>query len=216
MDMKKFLIILLIFLNTNFCFGADFKSFFKGEKSDSRIPVELKNNDSEEMTLSEYATLYYGENNLDEALNSLTKIKDDDRSASDWLLLGNIMQEKGKKNEALFMYNRAIMKDKTFYKAYYNAGVVYLEDEQYNSAIKNFKLASKYNDEFPYAYYNLGCAYTGIGELKKAKIAFLKAIGFKNTVPEFHFNLAYIYKQLGNEKLSRQYLDNYNRIILGY
>ena len=55
-----------------------------------------------------------------------------------------------------------------------------------------------------------------LGELKKAKLAFLKAIENKNTIPQYHYNLAYVYKKLGKEKLSKQYLENYNRLILGY
>ena len=175
---------------------------------------DLPSSDSEEMTLSEYATIFYGENNNDEALSSILKISEYERSAQDWLILGNILQDKGKNADAVFMYNKAILSDKKYYKAYYNLGNIYLEENKLNLAIQNYKLASKYNDKFPYAYYNMGCAYLEMGQLKKAKISFLKAIEIKNTGPEFHYNTAYVFKKLKNEKLSKQYLENYNQLML--
>ena len=169
---------------------------------------------SDEMSLSEYATIFYGENNNDEAMSYILKIKEYERTAQDWLILGNILQDNGKIADATFMYNKAILTDKKYYKAYYNLANIYFEENKLNLAIQNYKLASKYNDKFPYAYYNMGCAYLELGQIKKAKIAFLKAIEIKNTVPEFHYNVAYVFKKLKNEKLSKQYLENYNNLML--
>ena len=61
----------------------------------------------------------------------------------------------------------------------------------------------------------MGCAYLELGQIKKAKYAFLKAVELKNTIPEYNYNLAFVYKKLGKEKLSKQYLDNYNNLMLG-
>jgi len=206
-NMDKILVTLFLFLtfSINSCFAAS--------EPQERFNIPLE---KEEMSLSEYAILYYGENNNEEALSYLLKIKEQDRTAQDWLLLGNILQDSGKIADAVFMYNRAIVTDKKFYKAYYNLANLYFDENKLNLAIENYKLATKYNREFPYAYYNLGCVYLEIGQANKAKIAFLKAIELKNTIPEFHYNLAYTYKKLGKEKLAKQYLENYNKLILGY
>lgn len=197
---KSFILVLILIFNASFCF-AD---------SDNRFDVSMQN----EMSLSEKVTLYYADNNIDEAFEQILKIKEHERTPQDWLLLGNILQDKGKTADAVFMYNRAIAIDRTYYKAYYNIANIHFETNRLNSAIENYKLASKCNDKFPFAYYNLGCAYLEAGQTKKAKIAFLKAIELKNTVPEFHYNLAYTYKKLGKEKLAKQYLENYNNLML--
>lgn len=158
------------------------------------------------------AVALYTDNNLDASLESFSKIPEDKRPPEAYLLMGNILMDKGKKDDAVFMYGRAILTDPTYYKAYYNLGNVYLSDDKFNMAIEQFKMAGKHNPNNPYIYYNLGCAYIKAGELKKAKSAFIKALELKNSVPEFHYNLAFVYKKLGKEKLAKTYLSNYNKL----
>lgn len=211
--MKKIVFLLImIFLSTN-CVNAqsscgDFLKKFHKQK----VVEKLVSPDSG-MTLSQEATLYYSDNNIKASFDTILRIKENNRSAQDWFLLGNILQDQDKVSDAIFMYKRAILVDPKFYKPYYNLGNLYLDDDKVNMAISNFKTSNKLNNKFSYGYYNLGCAYLKLGELKKAKIAFLKAIELKNTEPQFHYNLAYTYKMLKNEKLSKQYLGFYNKLM---
>ena len=168
---------------------------------------------ADSIELSKHATAFYSDNNFNKTLELLLQINDAERTAQDWLLLGNLYDEKGEKDNAIFMYQKAIVVDKKFYKAYYNLANIFLEDERYNIAIENYKDALKYNKTNPYLFYNLACAYIKIGEIKKAKSALTQAILLKNNVPEFHYNLAYVYKSLNKPKLAQTYLDNYNKII---
>jgi len=154
----------------------------------------------------------YNDNNIDEALNTFIKIPEDKRTPQIWLLMGNILMDKDKKDEAVFMYGRAILTDSTFYKAYYNLGNVYLNDDKFNMAIEQYKTAGRYSPNNPYIFYNLGCAYLKAGELRKAKGAFIRALEINNKVADFHYNLAYTYKKLGKEKLAKTYLSNYNKL----
>ena len=169
--------------------------------------------DSDEMSKSEQAVLLYNENNVKSTFETILSIKEADRTVTDWILLGNILQDQGKDTDAMFMYQRAIMLDPDAYRAYYNLGNIYLADDKPFLAIDNYRSANKINNQFPYAYYNLGCAYLKAGNLKKAKIAFIKAIDLKNTEPDFHYNLAYTYKMLNNPKLAKQYLGFYNKLM---
>lgn len=216
--MKKIVLLSTLILFSANCtfakgFASDFFNKLKIKPSSQERLAPVKQTYDNEMTLSEQAVILYNENNLKTALDTLLKIKEPDRTAQDWLLLGNILQDQNKISDAIFMYQRSIMVNPKFYKSYYNLGNIYLEQDKNILAIDNYRKANKLNNEFPYAYYNLGCAYLKMGELKKAKIAFLKANDLKNTVPEFHYNLAYIYKMLKNPKLSKQYLDNYNKLM---
>lgn len=216
--MKKIILLLSIALMLNnsawasgFNVGA-INKFFKKTPTQAQIKAQ-KPTDTDNLTPSEQATIYYNDNNVPKAFETLIKIKEADRTAQDWLLLGNILQDQEKNSDAIFMYQRAITLDPKFYKPYYNLGNIYLDEEKPRLAIENYRKANKLNNVFPYAYYNLGCAYLKTGEIKKAKIAFLKAIEIKNTVPDFHYNLAYTYKMLNNPKLSKQYLGFYNKLI---
>lgn len=165
--------------------------------------------------LSKQATAFYSDNNHHNTMDLLLQIDENERTAQDWLLLGNLLQEKGEKDNAIFMYQKSISADKKFYKAYYNLANIYLEDEKYNIAIENYKKALTYNKENPYVFYNIGCAYLKIGEIKKARSAFQQAVTLKNDVAEFHYNLAYTYKSLGKVKMAQIYLDNYNKLNQG-
>ena len=183
--MKKLLVIVLLFIG-GVCFAAD--------------------------DLSKQATAFYSDNNYQKTMDLILQIPEDKRSAQDWLLLGNILDDKGERDNAVFMYQKAINTDSKYYKAYYNLANNYLENSQYNMALQNYKKASRLNDENPYIYYNMACAYMKLGDLKKAKTNLNKAIMYKSDVPEFHYNLAYVYKQLNKPELAQTYLANFNKL----
>lgn len=184
--MRKVLFLLITCLFVNVCFGSE--------------------------ELSKQATAFYSDNNYNKTMDLVLQIDENKRTAQDWLILGNLMDEKKQKQEAVFMYQRAINTDKKYYKAYYNMANVYLSDEKYGMAIDNYKKALKYDNKNPYIHYNLGCAYLKAGQIKKAKSCFNEAIYLKNDVPEFHYNIAYVYKMLNNQKLANVYLNNYNKL----
>jgi len=181
-------------------------------KKAAKVQAEAPTDD-DNLTSSQQANLFYADNNVKKAFELLLSISEGNRTAQDWLLLGNLLQDQEKNSDAMFMYQRAIMINPKFYKAYYNLGNIYLADEKPYSAIENYRKANKANPTFAYAYYNLGCAYLQAGELKKAKIAFLKAVELKNGEPDFYYNAAYAYKKLDKPKLAKQYLNLYNKAL---
>ncbi len=162
--------------------------------------------------LSKQATAFYSDNNFHKTLELLLQIDENERTAQDWLLLGNLMDEKGEVANAIFMYQKAINTDPKYYKAYFNLGNLYLADERYNMAIDNYKKAVKINQTNPYVYYNLACAYIKLGKLRDAKNALIKAVAIKNDIPEIQYNLAYVYKELKRPKVAQVYLYNYNKL----
>ena len=164
-------------------------------------------------TLNEQAKLLYADNNITESFNALLSIPEEERTAENWLLLGNILQDKGRNDDAVFMYTQSILKDDKFYKAHYNLGNCYLNDDKPNMAIEEYKKVLKIRPEYAYAHYNLGCAYIKLGKYKKAKNALLDAIYFKNTEPDFYYNLAYVYKKLNKAKDAQAYTEIYNKLI---
>lgn len=162
--------------------------------------------------LSKQATAFYSDNNFQKTMDLLLQIDEKERTAQDWLLLGNLLDEKGEKDNAIFMYQKAINADEKYYKAYYNLANIYLSEERYNMAIDNYKKAISLNKENPFVHYNLACAYIKSGEIKKAKNSLIKAVTLKNDIPEIHYNLAFVYNSLGKTKVAQTYLDNYNKL----
>ena len=183
-------------------FKMKFYQIVKPEKFEDLTKVES----------DKQATFLYSNNQIIKALERLTKLPEEKRTAQDWLLLGNILQDQGKELDAEFMYKRAIMTNEYYFKSYYNLGNLYLNSEKPNLALENYKKAKSLNSEFPYTYYNMGLAYIKLGELKKARHYFIRAIDAKNTEPDFYYNLVYVYKKLGKEKDAKKYLEFYNKL----
>ncbi len=188
--MRKFLILVLLAFNYSVCFGAH-----------------------EE--LSKQATAFYSDNNHIRTMDLILQINEKERSPQDWLLLGNVFADNGKTEDAVYMYRKAIEKDKKCYRAYYNLGNYYLERGEYQNAIDNYSKASKIKTDNPYIFYNLGCAYLKLNNLSQARANFNKALMYNSNIAELHYNLAYVYKSMGKDKMAQTYLDNYNKIIYG-
>lgn len=193
-----------IFKKQNNELGEDFVS-----REQIRGELEKVNN------LSQQAIALYTDNNLDESLKTFMRIPEKYRSAQDYVLMGNLLMDLNRKEDAIFMYKRAILTDEYNYKAYYNIGNICLNDDKFYMAINYYKKAIKYAPDFAYSYYNLGCAYIKTDDLRKAKSMFIKAIELKNTEPDFHYNLAYVYKKLNKPKSANIYLKNYNKLTNG-
>ena len=157
--------------------------------------------------------ILYAENNIKDAFNVLLSIPEDNRTSENWLLMGNIMQDEGRVDDAVLMYNHAIASDEKNYKAHYNLGNIYFDKDNMPDAVSEYKKAVKYKPDFAYGYYNIGCAYLKQGKFKDAKWQFYKAIDLNNQVADFHYNLAYTFKQLNNEKQAKVYLEYYNKLF---
>lgn len=154
----------------------------------------------------------YNSNNLKEAYNMISKITEDERDYELWFILGNLSQDFNNNTNAVYFLQKSIMLKPNFDKAHYNLANIYLQEEKYNSAINEYKLAIKYKKDFPYYYYNLGCAYLGIKDYKEAKNSFEKAIKLKPDNADFYYNLALSYKKLNNDKEMKKALETYNKL----
>lgn len=162
---------------------------------------------------SEQARVLYAQNDIDGALKLLKSKGEMTRSAEDWLLIGNILQDKDRLDEAVYMFKKAIEVDPKYYKAHYNLGYIYLTQEKPNMALSEFKQAVKYKDNFAYGYYNIGCAYLQLKQYRNARYNFFKALDAKGDEPMIYYNLAYTFKMLNNEKQAKTYYDLYNKLM---
>ena len=155
----------------------------------------------------------YNSNNLEEAYNMISKIMEEDRDYELWYLLANLSQDFNNEDNAVFFLEKSILLNPEFDKAHYNLGNIYLKRKQYNSAIREYKLAIKYKKDYAFYYYNLGCAYYAQGNYRYARSAFKKAANLKKDEPSFYYNLALVNKMLDKIKDSQKALDTYNLLI---
>lgn len=163
--------------------------------------------------MQEQARFFYNTNDLSQAKTILQKIPEAEKSAEDWLLLANISEEEQKNLDAVFFLQKALLKDKNYYKAYYNLGNIYFSDGKINTAIENYKKAIKLNKNFAYAHYNLGNCYLEKKNYTKAKYEFGAAIRLNSQEPSFYYNLAYTYKMQKKNKKAQEALDFYNNLM---
>lgn len=204
-DMKKLLSTLLILAVSGGCVV-------------SAAPISLPWKKAEEKQVvvdpvSEQAKALYAQNEIDEALKLLKGKTEESRSAEDWLLIGNILQDKDKIDEAVYMFKKAIEKDPKYYKPYYNLGYIYLMQDKPNMALAEFKKSVKYKDDFAYGYYNMACAYLKLKEYGNARFNFFRALDLKADDPAIYYNLAYTFKMQNKEKQAQTYLDLYNQMM---
>ena len=169
--------------------------------------------DEELDSSSQQARVMYAQNEIDQALKLLLNKGEAYRTAADWLLIGNILQDKDKLDEAIYMYKQAIEKDPKYYKAHYNLGYIYLIQDKPNMALEEFKKSVKYKDDFAYGYYNIGCTYLKLRQYRNARYNFFKAMDIKGDEPMIYYNLAYTFKKLNKEKQAQSYLDIYNKLM---
>lgn len=195
--MKRLLTILILLLSI--CANCGF----------AQIQAEQEEIDS----TSQEARVLYAQNEIDDALKLLKTKGEELRSAQDWLLIGNILQDKDRLDEAIYMYKKAIEKNPKYYKAHYNLGYIYFIQECPNMALSEFKKSVKYKPNFAYGYYNMGCAYLKLKDYRNAKYNFFRAIDTKGDEPSFYYNLAYAYKMMGKEKQAKTYLEIYNKLL---
>ena len=163
--------------------------------------------------VTEQAKALYAQNEIDEALKLLKNKTEENRSAEDWLLIGNILQDKDKINEAIYMFKKSIEKDPKYYKPHYNLGYIYLIQDKPNMALEEFKKSVKYKDDFAYGYYNMACAYLKLKQYGNARYNFFRAMDLKGDDPAIYYNLAYTFKMQKKEKQAQTYLDIYNKMM---
>ena len=202
--MKKFFITLLVICGifSNTCYGFTFN---KSQQS--------KTEQTETDQTTQQAKVLYAQNDIDGALKLLKNKSEDARSSEDWLMLGNILQDKEKIDEAIYMFKKSIEVYPKYYKAHYNLGYIYLAQDKPNMALSEFKQAVKYKPDFSYGYYNIGCTYLKLKQYGSARYNFFKALDLKANEPNVYYNIAYTYKMLNKDKQAQTYLDLYNKMM---
>ena len=158
------------------------------------------------------AVALYATKNYSQAYKLLDSIQPNQKDEETFLLMANIAQEDNKDNLAIQNLNKAIDKNASYYKAYYNLGCIFAKKKSYIFAINNFENAIKYNKNFAPAYYNLACCEMKLRNFESAKKNLIKAVSLEANNKDYLYNLAYCYKELNQEKQAKKILEEYNKL----
>ena len=160
----------------------------------------------------EEAIALYRTENYNAALEKLASLPSSEKDETIFLLMANILETQGKDNKAIQYLNKALDKNYSFYKAYYNLGCIFAKKQSYLLASNNFELAIKYNKNFAPAYYNLACCQMKLKNYDSARKNLIKALEFQPKNKDYLYNLAYCYKELNQLRQAKKILDVYNSI----
>lgn len=163
--------------------------------------------------IKQEAIALYTTGNFSEAYEKLSSLPSVDKDENVFLLMSNIMQEKQKDNLAIQYLNKALDKNCSFYKAYYNLGCIFAKKKSYLLASNNFEFAIKYNKNFAPAYYNLACCQMMLKNYDSAKDNLTKALALDPNNKDYAYNLIFCYKELNQMKKAKKLLANYSAIL---
>ena len=174
--------------------------------------ITLAANNDNIKDIKQQAIALYTTGNYKEAFKLLDNLPTSEKNEEVFLLLANIAQENNDDNAAIQNLNKALDKNYSYYKAYYNLGCIFASKKSYLLASNNFELAIKYNKTFPSAYYNLACCQMKLKNYEQAKKNLIKALELSPQNKDYYYNLAYCYKELHKEKQAKKILEIYNKM----
>jgi tetratricopeptide (TPR) repeat protein len=102
----------------------------------------------------------YKSQKYDSAIDSYTKaVVFNPADKITMLKIANIYKLLGNNAKAISFYDKIILLDRDCTDAYFNKGLVYANQKDYDEAIKCFEKVIELSPEYPYAYYSLGMSY---------------------------------------------------------
>lgn len=124
----------------------------------------------------------------------------DSTNADAHLVYGRVLQNTGKKEEAIEAYETSVDLREDNPYAYNNLGLIYLIDRDYESALTNLEKAVEQKEDIAFFHNNLGMAYEGLNEFQKARGSFRTAIEIDANHTKAQANLDRVERLLGVKK----------------
>ena len=121
-------------------------------------------------------------------------------------VLGLILTEQEKINEAITYYEKGIKIDPNYAVIYNNLGSIYQSKENYKKAENYFKKSIDLDNKMPESQNNLGNLYLILNKHQEAIVCFENAITIDPKFFISHYNLGILYKNIGKFKEAKKYL----------
>lgn len=115
------------------------------------------------------AEVLYEDQKLKEAQAAASEaLQFDIKSKDAYMVLGKILKDMGKKQEALNFFLDAFSVDPSDAGPLFEAGQLYIEGRQYGEAIKQFRRILTINPRYPDIYFNMAKIYFAQGKMEEA------------------------------------------------
>jgi len=125
------------------------------------------------------------------------KVKEAPQSAQTHMMLGQAYVMAKHNQEAIEVFNHAIILDPNIAEAHYQLGSAYLDQGKLNEAIAALKKAIGLNSNHAMAHHSLGAAYSRLGREEDAALEFKEALRQDPDNTETHFLLGHSYFSIG-------------------
>ncbi len=129
------------------------------------------------------------------------------RTPEDHFLRGEALVRRGKIDEAIVEFKKAIEMDSQFSAAYTSLGAAYGQKGIIDQSISASKMAIELDPRNATAYYNLGNAFGKEGNYEEAFASFYKAIELDPGYAGPHYGLAVCYYATGHFELAAEHAD---------
>jgi tetratricopeptide (TPR) repeat protein len=127
-------------------------------------------------------------------------------------MLAIALQSRGKLDDAVVHYRKAVELDPVYVEAYSNLAGALLLQHKFDDAVACCRKAIQLKPDYPYAYSNLGLAFQAQGKLDDALENFLKAARLKPDHPDFNYNIATVFQAQGKLDKAAEYYKNTIRL----
>jgi len=142
-----------------------------------------------------------GAGNLEAARKALNELVDSSPGNTEYLnALGVVLWKSKHMPEAVFVLEKAIKTDPTYYRARNNLGIVLYELKRYEDAVGVWRQALVLKPDYAQAHYNLGTALYQSGLYRQAAEAFRKSLTVKPSDAFVHNNLGLALLKSGDDE----------------
>ncbi len=124
--------------------------------------------------------------------------------------LGLELFNKGKTDEALLHYQKALLFNPNLPIVYENRGVAYVKLGQYQQALEDFRKAILISPDYADAYYNMGTTLVKLSRYQSAIEKFNEAIRLNPSFSNAYYNRGLAYHQTGRYHNA---VDDFTRVI---
>ena len=187
--------------------------FLSGSNNDPFM-VTGQDTSGQRKQIAQYAIMqaaaYMQKNQNDQAIGSFKKaLALDPQNATAYNYLGQIYLSQGKNADSIKAYQQLVRLQSNTYladnsdnaptiaEAHVSLGNAFLQDKQYASSEKEFKIASKLDPSNPLPPYTLGLQYSNTDRLSEAETQFLKVKKISPKDGNVYYALGMVYNKQG-------------------